>query len=82
MAKTYYSQAIKLNPNNLRALYGLYLVSGKRRDATRLSPMNIYKNGSFSVLQSHNRFEGTSQQTKRSTEIGAVVVDENTNEIC
>lgn len=25
-AKTYYSQAVKLNPNNLRALYGLYLV--------------------------------------------------------
>lgn len=26
IAKTYYSQAVKLNPNNLRALYGLYLV--------------------------------------------------------
>lgn len=26
LAKTYYSQAVKLNPNNLRALYGLYLV--------------------------------------------------------
>lgn len=25
-AKTYYSQALKLNPNNIRALYGLYLV--------------------------------------------------------
>lgn len=28
IAKSYYAQAIKLNPNNLRALYGLYLVSG------------------------------------------------------
>lgn len=27
VARTYYSQALKLNPNNLRALYGLYLVS-------------------------------------------------------
>lgn len=27
IAKTYYAQAIKLNPRNLRALYGLYLVS-------------------------------------------------------
>lgn len=27
IAKSYYSQAIKLNPKNLRALYGLYLVS-------------------------------------------------------
>lgn len=26
LAKTYYSQAVKLYPNNLRALYGLYLV--------------------------------------------------------
>ena len=25
-AKSYFSQAIKLNGNNLRALYGLYLV--------------------------------------------------------
>ncbi|XP_053970071.1 ER membrane protein complex subunit 2-like [Anastrepha obliqua] len=25
IARTYYSQALKLNPNNLRALYGLYL---------------------------------------------------------
>lgn len=29
IAKSYYSQAIKLNPRNLRALYGLYLVGGK-----------------------------------------------------
>lgn len=27
LAKTYYSQAIKSNPNNLRALYGLFLVN-------------------------------------------------------
>lgn len=27
LAKAYYCQAIKLNPNNLRALYGIYLVS-------------------------------------------------------
>lgn len=27
IAKSYYAQAIKLNGNNLRALYGLYLVS-------------------------------------------------------
>lgn len=29
VARTYYSQAYKLNPNNLRALYGLYLVRFK-----------------------------------------------------
>ena len=28
-AKTYYSHAIKLNPNNLRALYGLLLTSSQ-----------------------------------------------------
>ena len=28
MAKVYYSHAIKLNPNNMRSLYGLLLVSG------------------------------------------------------
>ena len=28
MAKIYYSHAIKLNPNNMRSLYGLLLVSG------------------------------------------------------
>lgn len=28
MAKTYYCHAIKLNPDNMRALYGLLLVSG------------------------------------------------------
>lgn len=27
LAKTYYSQAAKLNPDNMRALYGLLLVS-------------------------------------------------------
>lgn len=27
VAKSYYAQAVKLNGNNLRALYGLYLVS-------------------------------------------------------
>lgn len=27
IAKSYYAQAVKLNANNLRALYGLYLVS-------------------------------------------------------
>lgn len=27
IAKSYYAQAIKLNANNIRALYGLYLVS-------------------------------------------------------
>jgi hypothetical protein len=27
MAKTYYSHAVKLNPNNMRALYGLLQVS-------------------------------------------------------
>lgn len=26
IAKNYYCQALKLNPNNIRALYGLYLV--------------------------------------------------------
>lgn len=26
LARAYYCQALKLNPNNLRALYGLYLV--------------------------------------------------------
>jgi hypothetical protein len=27
LAKSYYSHAIRLNPNNMRALYGLLLVS-------------------------------------------------------
>lgn len=27
MARSYYAQAIKLNPKNVRALYGLFLVS-------------------------------------------------------
>lgn len=27
LARAYYCQALKLNPNNMRALYGLYLVS-------------------------------------------------------
>lgn len=27
IAKTYYFQALKLNPGNMRALYGIYLVS-------------------------------------------------------
>ena len=27
MAKTYYSKAVTCNPNNIRALYGLLLVS-------------------------------------------------------
>lgn len=26
LARSYYSQAVKLNPNNMRALYGLYWV--------------------------------------------------------
>lgn len=26
IARSYFAQAIKINPNNMRALYGLYLV--------------------------------------------------------
>ncbi|XP_036342306.1 ER membrane protein complex subunit 2-A-like [Rhagoletis pomonella] len=47
IARTYYSQALKLNPNNLRALYGLYLccsyiansraVVSKRREAQKMA---------------------------------------------
>lgn len=47
IAKTYYSQAIKLNSNNLRALWGLYLCCGhianskalvnKRKEAAKLA---------------------------------------------
>ncbi|ALC47888.1 CG17556, partial [Drosophila busckii] len=47
IARTYYSQAIKLNPHNLRALYGLYLccsnlansraVSSKRKESQKLA---------------------------------------------
>lgn len=29
LAKAYFCQAVKLNPNNIRALYGLLLVSFK-----------------------------------------------------
>jgi len=46
-ARTYYSQALKLNPHNLRALYGIYLccnhldnsraVSSKRKELQKLS---------------------------------------------
>ncbi|EDW85169.1 uncharacterized protein Dwil_GK12757 [Drosophila willistoni] len=46
-ARTYYSQALKLNPQNLRALYGLYLscsflansraVSSKRKESQKLA---------------------------------------------
>ncbi|XP_055324291.1 ER membrane protein complex subunit 2-A-like [Sitodiplosis mosellana] len=53
LAKTYYSQAVKLNPNNLRALYGLYLccnqISGsrstvnKRKDAQKLAQLILTK---------------------------------------
>lgn len=47
IAKTYYAQAVKLNANNLRALYGLYLcynfiansraVVSKRKDAQKMA---------------------------------------------
>lgn len=47
IARTYYSQAIKLNPHNLRALYGLFLccsylanskaVSLKRKESQKLA---------------------------------------------
>lgn len=47
IARTYYSQALKLNPNNLRALYGLYLCGSfvanskaaavKRKDAQKVA---------------------------------------------
>lgn len=36
IAKTYYSQALKLNSNNLRALYGLYLVSIIKQNQLKL----------------------------------------------
>lgn len=37
IAKSYYAQAIKLNGNNLRALYGLYLVS-----STKLAEFSVF----------------------------------------
>ncbi|XP_037806219.1 ER membrane protein complex subunit 2-like [Lucilia sericata] len=47
VARTYYSQALKLNPNNLRALYGLYLccssiansraLGSKRKEALKMA---------------------------------------------
>lgn len=53
IAKSYYSQAIKLNPKNLRALYGLYLcchhignskmVLAKRKEAQKLSQWALSK---------------------------------------
>ncbi|CAO1423311.1 unnamed protein product [Diamesa hyperborea] len=53
IAKTYYCQAIKLNANNLRALYGLYLCCGhiasskaqvtKRKEAQKLAQWTLTK---------------------------------------
>jgi len=53
LAKSYYSQAIKLHPNNLRALYGLYLCCNhianskssvnKRKDAQKLAQITWTK---------------------------------------
>lgn len=37
-AKMYYSQAIKLNPRNIRALYGLYLVCSSLVNSSRSTP--------------------------------------------
>ncbi|XP_013100373.1 ER membrane protein complex subunit 2 [Stomoxys calcitrans] len=50
-ARTYYSQALKLNPNNLRALYGIYLccssiansraLGSKRKEAYKMAQWSL-----------------------------------------
>lgn len=47
LAKAYFCQAVKLNPNNIRALYGLLLVS---RNITTLHLYRLFQNGYWDTL--------------------------------
>ncbi|KAH8382230.1 hypothetical protein KR009_002512 [Drosophila setifemur] len=61
-ARTYYSQALKLNPHNLRALYGLYLscnylansraVSSKRKELQKLAQWALEQVTEHTIKQS------------------------------
>lgn len=42
IARIYYCQALKLNPKNMRALYGLYLVSSNFLKIRKLKNINSY----------------------------------------
>jgi len=65
IAKSYYAQAIKLNGNNLRALYGLYLCCGhiasskaqvnKRKEAQKLSAWALSKISQITNEKSRKR---------------------------
>lgn len=61
IAKSYYAQAIKLNGNNLRALYGLYLVS-YRKNVENFILLLV-----FTVLRTSFKLQSAHQQTKRSS---------------
>lgn len=47
IARSYYCQALKLNPNNLRALYGVYLVR-------IYAPSNNLTDRLFTVIEHHS----------------------------
>lgn len=49
LAKAYFCQAVKLNPNNIRALYGLLLVSFKMI-------LYIILDSSYGKLSVNNQF--------------------------
>jgi len=65
VARTYYSQAIKLNPNNLRALYGLYMtctaisnckvLSVKRKDALKTAAWALEQTKQLTLKNPKNK---------------------------
>lgn len=62
IARTYYSQAIKLNPHNLRALYGLFLCcsflansragSSKRKESQKVAQWALEQAAAHTASQS------------------------------
>lgn len=67
IARSYFSQALKLNSNNLRALYGLLLTTSNLATQTKFSSQKKKENSKlalWSISQINNKYKQQSNQQK------------------
>ncbi|VDI77143.1 Hypothetical predicted protein [Mytilus galloprovincialis] len=55
MARSYYAQAIKLNPKNVRALYGLFLAMSTEETLAKLQKPSLFRSNSLDGMTSNPR---------------------------
>lgn len=80
LAKSYYSKAVTLNPNNMRSLYGLLLV--RIQFATFVKNLHLEHLDHLDCLPIGFVSQMSGSEEERAPENGAVVFEANHQQVC